>query len=131
MRRDSIKLEEEATVKKILVLLAAGLSLAAVLPAARAADAAAGAKLYNATCVACHGQDGISVAPIYPNLAGQKEQYLITQLQAFRDGTRVNPIMNPMAKGLSDTDIANLALYLSSLGAAAPPPAASSRQSQR
>lgn len=118
--------------KKTFVLLAAGLSLAAVLPAAHAADAVAGAKLYNSTCVACHGQDGISVAPIYPNLAGQKEQYLITQLQAFRDGSRVNPIMNPMAKGLSDTDIANLALYLSSLGAATPPPpAASSSQSRR
>ncbi|HKV96320.1 MAG TPA: cytochrome c [Gammaproteobacteria bacterium] len=62
-----------------------------------------------------YGQNGISVAPIYPNLAGQKDEYLIAQLKAFRDGTRINPIMNPMAKGLSDIDIANLAAYLSAL----------------
>lgn len=100
---------------KLCALLGLTALLGFVLPAARAADPAAGQKLYSTTCIACHGQNGISVAPIYPNLASQKDEYLITQLKAFRDGTRVNPIMNPMAKGLSDTDIANLAAYLSAL----------------
>lgn len=100
---------------KLCALLGLMALLGVALPAAQAADPAAGQKLYSATCIACHGQNGISVAPIYPNLAGQKDEYLIAQLKAFRDGTRVNPIMSPMAKGLSDIDIANLAAYLSAL----------------
>ncbi|HVC37180.1 MAG TPA: cytochrome c [Gammaproteobacteria bacterium] len=87
----------------------------AAIPTAHAADAAAGKKLFNATCAACHGGNGISIATIYPNLAGQKMDYLVAQLKAFRGGTRSNPIMNPMAKALTDTDIDNLATYLSTL----------------
>lgn len=87
----------------------------AAIPTAHAADTAAGKKLFDATCAACHGENGISIAPIYPNLAGQKVDYLIAQLKAFRDGTRSNPIMNPMAKGLTDADIDNVATYLSTL----------------
>lgn len=99
------------------VLLGFATSLALVLPAARAANPALGQKQFEAICAACHGTNGISVAPIYPNLAGQKEEYLVTQLKAFRDGTRVNPIMNPMAKGLTDIQIADLAAFLSRLPA--------------
>ncbi|TCT03038.1 c-type cytochrome [Paralcaligenes ureilyticus] len=83
--------------------------------AANAADPAVGQKLYETTCAACHGATGVSIAPIYPNLVDQKEQYLVQQLKAFRDGSRQNPIMQPMAKNLSDTDIANIAAYLSNL----------------
>lgn len=100
---------------KLYALAGIALAVACTLPAARAADPVAGQKLFQATCAACHGTNGISVAPIYPNLAGQKMEYLVAQLKAFRDGTRVNPIMNPMAKHLSDTDIANLAAYISNL----------------
>ncbi|WP_158771701.1 cytochrome c [Paraglaciecola sp. L1A13] len=79
-----------------------------------AGDIAAG-KSKAATCVACHGANGISQIPMYPNLAGQKEQYLSIQLKAFRSGERKNMIMAPMVAGLSDTDIDNLAAYFSSL----------------
>lgn len=79
-----------------------------------AADAAAG-KAKAATCVACHGPEGVSVNPMWPNLAGQKEAYLAKQLKDFRDGRRNDPVMGPMAKGLSDEDIANLAAYYASL----------------
>jgi cytochrome c553 len=96
------------------MLLGAALVLAAALPA-QAADAVAGKTHYDSTCVACHGPGGISVAPIYPNLAGQKAPYLVEQLKAYRDGTRVNAIMAPMAQGLSDTQIVNLAAYLAAL----------------
>lgn len=101
------------TKTKWLVALAAGAILTTTL--AQAADPAAGKKMFEATCAACHGTQGISIAPIYPNLAGQKEQYLVAQLKAFRDGTRKNAIMEPMAKNLSDTEIANLAAYISTL----------------
>ncbi|MCP4469144.1 MAG: cytochrome c [Gammaproteobacteria bacterium] len=80
-----------------------------------AGDAAAG-KIKSATCVACHGANGISTNDLWPNLAGQKEGYLVAQIKAFRDGQRVNPMMAPMTAGLSDDDVANLAAYFSSLG---------------
>ncbi|NIR30287.1 MAG: cytochrome c [Gammaproteobacteria bacterium] len=78
------------------------------------ADVAAG-KAKAAQCAACHGQDGISNNDMWPNLAGQKQGYLVKQLKAFRDGARSNPQMSPMAQGLSDQDIENLAAYFSSL----------------
>ena len=67
------------------------------------------------TCAACHGANGISPQDMWPNLAGQKEGYLISQLKMFRDGRRVNPMMTAMSKGLTDADIANLAAYYASL----------------
>ncbi len=80
-----------------------------------AGDAAAG-KTKAATCGACHGMNGISPNDLWPNLAGQKAGYLVAQMKAFRDGQRKNPMMAPMAAGLSDADIADLAAFYSSLG---------------
>ncbi|GAA0856376.1 cytochrome c [Aliiglaciecola litoralis] len=82
-----------------------------------AGDAAKG-KAKSATCSACHGSNGIAQIPMYPNLAGQKEQYLVLQLKAFRSGERKNMVMAPMAAGLSDEDIDNLAAYYASLNPA-------------
>lgn len=81
-----------------------------IISTANAADAEAG-KAKSAACAACHGATGISPTPIWPNLAGQKEQYLLAQLKAFKDGTRQNAQMAPMVAGLSDDDMANLAAY--------------------
>ena len=78
------------------------------------ADAAAG-KAKSAMCAACHGADGISSNEIWPNLAGQKRQYLINQITAFRDGKRIDPMMAPMVNSLSDADIVDLGEYFSSL----------------
>jgi cytochrome c553 len=100
--------------KKILTPLAiAALCLSS--PLTMAADAAAG-KTKAATCVACHGANGMSPNDLWPNLAGQKEGYLVKQLKAFRDGQRNDPMMAPMAAPLSDADIADLAAYFASLG---------------
>ena len=82
---------------------------------AAAADEPAGKKLSDGSCAACHGQNGVGIIPLYPNLAGQKLEYLIAQLRAFRDGSRKNPIMSPMAVHLSDADIENVAAYLVAL----------------
>jgi cytochrome c553 len=97
-----------------LPILVALLALGFTASPAFAGDAAAG-KAKSATCSACHGAAGISNNDIWPNLAGQKEGYLVTQIKAFRDGERKNPMMSPMAASLSDDDIANLAAYYSSL----------------
>jgi YVTN family beta-propeller protein len=75
-----------------------------------AADVAAG-KNKASVCTACHGFTGTSPSDAYPNIAGQKQAYLIEQLQAFRDGTRKDPLMSPMGEALSDEDIDNLAAY--------------------
>ena len=100
-------------VKYILFGLTALLSAQSVL----AGDAAAG-KSKAALCFACHGVKGISTAPMYPNLAGQKETYIISSLKAFRDKSRnggMAAIMQMQAASLSDDDVANLAAYFSSL----------------
>jgi cytochrome c553 len=82
--------------------------------AALAGDPAAG-KAKSVTCAACHGPEGVSANPMWPNLAGQQEQYLAKQLRDFRAGTRKDPVMGPMAMPLSDEDIDNLAAYYASL----------------
>ena len=79
-----------------------------------AGDATAG-KNKSAACTGCHGVNGVSSNPMWPNLAGQQEGYLVKQLQAFREGVRNDPLMTPMAKTLSEADIDNLAAYYSSL----------------
>lgn len=101
------------TTTRFLASLAVG--ALAVTGTAYAADPAAGQQRYAAICAACHGSNGISVAPIYPNVAGQKSEYVVAQLKAFRAGSRQNAIMQPMAKGLSDADIANIAAYVATL----------------
>jgi cytochrome c553 len=62
-------------------------------------------------CIACHGANGNSSNPVWPNLADQHEQYIVRQLKAFKGGTRQDPLMSPMAAGLSDDDVEDLAAY--------------------
>ena len=100
---------------KHYLTIAALVALTFNLSVGHAADPAAG-KAKSATCVACHGANGISNNDLWPNLAGQKAGYLEQQMKAFRDGARQNPMMSPMVAGLSDEDIANIAAYYASLG---------------
>lgn len=100
-----------------LVIIGLGIASLSIASSVIAGDAAKG-KAKASSCAACHGGNGISQIPMYPNLAGQKQQYLILQLKAFRDGNRQNMVMAPMAKGLSDEDIEDLAAYFSGLNPA-------------
>lgn len=68
-----------------------------------------------ATCIACHGQNGIALSPTWPTLAGQHEDYLVHALNQYRDGTRKDPSMAQMVVMLSDEDVAILARYYSRL----------------
>jgi cytochrome c553 len=99
--------------RQILTVMSA-IALATAANVVSAGDAAAG-KAKAASCGGCHGATGVSAVPTYPNLAGQKEAYLVKQMKAFKDGTRTDPTMNAMAKPLSDADIANLSAFYSSL----------------
>jgi cytochrome c553 len=65
------------------------------------------------TCVACHGETGVSPAGQWPNLAGQYKSYIERSLKAYRSGERQNAIMAGIASGLSDDDIDDLADYFS------------------
>lgn len=96
--------------KKLILAIAATVMIASP---AFAGDIAAG-KAKSATCAACHGAEGISAIPMYPNLAGQKEAYLTKQLKDFKSGARKDPVMSAMAMGLSDEDVANVAAYFAS-----------------
>ncbi|MBN8735655.1 MAG: cytochrome c4 [Xanthomonadales bacterium] len=77
-------------------------------------DAAAGAAKA-ATCAACHGADGIAIAPTFPNLAGQSATYLYVQLREFRNDTRVSAVMQPLVADLGDQDMRDLAAHFASL----------------
>lgn len=77
-------------------------------------DPAAG-KAKTATCVACHGNGGISTTPVWPNLAGQHAEYIRKQLHDFKDQNRDDPQMSPMTISLTDQDIEDLAAYFASL----------------
>lgn len=81
---------------------------------AAAGDSAAG-KAKADVCAGCHGLNGISSNPEWPNLAGQQGAYLIRQIKAYRDGQRQDPLMSPIVQNLKDSDIADLAAYYLSL----------------
>jgi cytochrome c553 len=90
----------------IVLLVMPGLTLANGDPAKGQEKAA--------TCEACHGKTGISIDPIYPNLAGQHSSYLVKALSDYRSGDRTNPIMAGFAANLSNQDILDLAAWFSS-----------------
>ena len=101
---------------KLLLALAAA-TLAGSVSAqslANTGDPAKGKLIVQQVCAACHGADGNSGSSMYPTLAGQHPAYIVTQLKAFKSGTRKNPIMLGMASTLADGDMQNVAAYFSS-----------------
>ncbi len=98
--------------RKVHLLLIVAMYFGGAVAAQAGGDIAAGKKL-SSECTGCHGRSGKSTNPRNPNLAGQKEYYLMKSLKAYRDGGRKDATMSSFAKGLSDDDIANLAAYFS------------------
>lgn len=64
-------------------------------------------------CVACHGADGIHAIEEAPNLAGETNIYIDTQLKAFRGGKRRHELMTPVAEALTDEEIRAVADWYS------------------
>ena len=93
------------------IVIAALLSLA--LPAAASGDSDVGKKK-STPCAACHGANGVSASPDFPNLAGQYEDYLVKALTHYKNGKRKNPIMQAQVANLTPKDMADLAAYFSS-----------------
>jgi cytochrome c553 len=66
-------------------------------------------------CAGCHGANGIALVADAPNLAGETNIYIETQLKAFRNGNRMHDVMTPLAAGLDDADIRALADWFASI----------------
>lgn len=88
---------------KSVTLLLAGMLMAGMINKTLAAEKT-GTEIAQ-SCVMCHGENGISMMPGTPSLAGQPEIYLVNQLRQFRDGQRHHELMSVIAKPLSDADI--------------------------
>ncbi len=66
------------------------------------------------TCAACHSNDGNSLVPTFPRIAGQHESYIYQSLTDYKSGKRNNPIMLGIVSTLSDNDMKVLAKYFAS-----------------
>jgi cytochrome c553 len=97
---------------KTRILLSAALLAFFTGAFAASGDSEAGKKK-SAPCAACHGENGISVSPEFPNLAGQYPDYLEAALKHYQNGKRKNPIMTAQVKDLSPKDMMDLAAYFS------------------
>jgi len=85
-----------------------------MVPAAHAAGSAESGRAKSMTCAACHGPDGNSLNPQWPNLAGQHATYIVRMLKAFKSGERENVLMSGQAMTLSEQDMEDLAAYFES-----------------
>jgi len=86
----------------------------AAAPVAAKPDLNQGGAKFTAVCAACHGADGNSGTPANPKLAQQHPEYLVKQLQEFKNGKRPSPIMQAFAAQLSDADMKNIAYWAGS-----------------
>ncbi len=100
--------------KKFFVCLLVGLGWTGF--AVAGGDAAAG-KTKVALCSACHGATGTSIAPNYPNLAGQGENYLVKQISDIKSGERKVVEMTGMVENLSPQDVSDIAAFYASQAA--------------
>ena len=69
------------------------------------------AKELTAVCTSCHGAEGVSLLPTFPNLAGQGKQYLHKQLLDVRDGRRQIPSMMGLLDNMSNQDLLIIAEF--------------------
>jgi cytochrome c553 len=109
----------------IATLTAQAVMAAALMPQAWAADAkpvafkpdlARGQQVAQ-TCQACHTSDGSRGAPANPILQGQHPEYLVKQLEEFKNGKRKNAVMGGMAAPLNDADMRHVAAFYASKSA--------------
>lgn len=80
------------------------------------ADPAPGAQLAQAACANCHGENGQSLSPAFPHLSGQSAQAIYKQLSDFRSGARFNTQMTPVARQLTQRQLAQVAAYFAAAG---------------
>ena len=67
-------------------------------------------------CVSCHAEDGNSIAPNFPRLAGQHADYMFHSLMSYKNGDRKNAIMAGIVAALTEKEMKNVAAYYASMG---------------
>lgn len=65
-------------------------------------------------CASCHAEDGNSLVPMFPKLAGLQAEYIEKQLKEFISGKRKNDIMAPVLATLKSDDVSSLSAYFAS-----------------
>lgn len=101
--------ESPVKITTLVALLALTASIDAVGETPSAADKA------RTLCAGCHGPAGVSVNPVWPNLAGQQAGYLAKSMRDFKSGARTEPTMAAIASTVGDAEIEALAAYYASL----------------
>ena len=96
-----------------LRLLVLGALVAVSTPVAAKGDPEVGRKK-STPCAACHGANGVSPSPEFPNLAGQHADYLEAALRHYKNGKRKNPIMQAQVANLTSKDMMDLAAFFAS-----------------
>ncbi len=107
---------------KTLLTAAACLGMLASTDLVFAAGSSGAGKAQAASCAGCHGEDGNSLMDGFPKLAGQHKNYLVKQLHMFKSGERLAPMMAPLAAGLDDKAIEEIADYYAGNKISANPP---------
>jgi cytochrome c553 len=118
MRRGAVRLVLGAALP--LILLGCSDSDSAKSKPQPAADVGAGKLLAEQQCKACHGMDGKGVAPAIPNLAGQRDLYLVAALAEYMNGKRSHAALRDRAMRLNETEARNVAAFYASLPPIAP-----------
>jgi cytochrome c553 len=80
-----------------------------------AADISAGKNVADKECKGCHGLDGKGIAPGIPNLAGQRERYIMAALKEYKEGVRVHAALRAVAANMSDEEARTVAAFYASL----------------
>jgi cytochrome c553 len=99
------------TMIKLLTAFISAISMATLLCASAWAQDIEAGRTKSQACAACHGADGNSIAPMFPNLAGQTWRYIYIQLKDFKEERRSNPMMDPIVKTLSRQDMIDIANF--------------------
>jgi len=107
---DLVSKEKSLFTRQICISFTLTLLLIAPISFSMAGDVEAG-KSKSIVCSACHGQDGNSINPLWPSLAGQHKQYTIHTLKAYQNGTRVDAVMQAQVMALTEQDLEDIAAY--------------------
>jgi len=111
----NLRLRRIRSVLAVLPCLSVALFCIGLAQMSSADDIQAGRLKAEVACQTCHGIDGLATIAMVPNLSGQREDYTIIQLEAYRSGKRQHSQMSIIAQSLSDEDIRNLAAWYAAI----------------
>jgi len=96
---------------KAIAVMAVSILFSGAIGLSQAAGNARAGKTKSASCAGCHGDNGNSIAPMFPRMAGQHASYLGKQLSDFKNHSRADQAMEAMAAPLSEQDIEDISAF--------------------